>query len=60
MATGVKKAYAEIFDRNEFAFALPREKITSLVTEMTGLEKDSQVGKLIVSTFWYAQGRGGL
>jgi hypothetical protein len=52
LATGIRNAYADIFARNEFAYALPREKIASLVTEMTGLEKNSSVGKLIVSTFW--------
>jgi hypothetical protein len=52
LATGVRNAYSDIFARNEFAYALPREKITSLVTEISGLEKNSSVGKNIVSTFW--------
>lgn len=52
LAAGVRNAYSEIFDRNRYANDLTREKFSSLVTEMTGLEKDSQVGKLIVSTFW--------
>jgi hypothetical protein len=52
LAAGVKNAYSEIFDRNQFAFNLPREKLGSLVTEMTGLPKDSKVGKAIVATFW--------
>jgi Family of unknown function (DUF5343) len=52
LAAGVRNAYSDVFERNTFAFNLPREKFASLVTEMTGLAKDSQVGKLIVSTFW--------
>jgi hypothetical protein len=41
-----------VFNRNEFAFNLPREKFASLVTEMTGLEKDGAVAKAIVGTFF--------
>jgi hypothetical protein len=52
LAAGIKKAYAEIFERNEFVYALPREKLSSLIVEMSGLAKESQVGKLMVSTFW--------
>jgi Family of unknown function (DUF5343) len=52
LAAGIRNAYADIFDRSQFAFNLPREKVAALVTEMTGLAKESQVGKLIVSTFW--------
>jgi Family of unknown function (DUF5343) len=52
LAAGVRNAYSEIFDRNQFVFNLPRDKLTSLVREMTGLPKDSQVGRMIVATFW--------
>jgi Family of unknown function (DUF5343) len=52
LAEGVRNAYSEIFDRNKFAFNLPKDKLASLVTEMTGLAKDNAVGKLIVTTFW--------
>jgi hypothetical protein len=52
LAAGVRNAYSDIFGRNQFAYNLPREKLASLVTEMTGLPKDSQVGRLIVATFW--------
>jgi hypothetical protein len=52
LAIGIRKAYSDIFDRNEFVYALPREKLASLIVEMSGLEKESQVGKLMVSTFW--------
>ena len=52
IATGVRNAYSEIFDRNQFAHNLPKEKLASLVTEITGQTKSSPVGKLIVTTFW--------
>ncbi len=52
LAEGVRKAYDEIFNRNQFAFNLPKDKFASLVTEMTGLEKNSTVGKAVVGTFF--------
>jgi hypothetical protein len=52
LAAGIRNAYRESFDRNDFADNLSREKLTNLVREMTGLEKDSRVVQLIVSTFW--------
>jgi hypothetical protein len=52
LAAGVRNAYSELFARNQFANRLPKEKLASLVTEMTGQAKDSPVGKLIVTTFW--------
>lgn len=51
-AKGIRNAYSEIFDRNRYAADLSRDKLSSLVFEMTGLEKDSSVAKLVVSTFW--------
>jgi hypothetical protein len=51
LASGVRNAYPELFDRNQYANDLSREKLTALVTEMTGLEKDSSVARLVVSTF---------
>lgn len=52
LAAGVRAAYGDVFDRNQFAFNLPKDKFTSLVTEMTGLEKDSPVVRAIVATFF--------
>jgi hypothetical protein len=52
LATGVRNAYREVFNRNEFAFNMPRDKFTSLVTEITGLERDSTVAKAVVTTFF--------
>src|ERR1700730_5859113 len=51
LAAGVRNAYSALFDRNEFAYNLGKEKLASLVTEMTGQAKDSSVAKLIVNTF---------
>lgn len=51
-AEGARNAYRDVFNRNEFAFNLPRDKFASLVTEMTGLEKDGAVAKAIVGTFF--------
>ena len=51
-AAGVRNAYSAIFDRNQYAHNLTKEKLASLVTEMTGQAKDSAVAKLIVTTFW--------
>ena len=52
LATGIKGAYAEVFDRNTYANDLTRDKFKNLILEMTGLEKDNSVANLIVSTFW--------
>lgn len=52
LALGIRHAYRELFDRNQFADSLSREKLTNLVREMTGAEKDSRVVQLIVSTFF--------
>lgn len=52
LAAGVRNAYSSVFDRNEFAYNLSKEKFASLVTEMTGQAKDSSVAKYIVSTFF--------
>lgn len=52
LAEGVRNAYREVFDRNQYASELTRDKLSALVFEMTGLEKDSSVGRQIVATFW--------
>ncbi|PDT87749.1 hypothetical protein CO669_22995 [Bradyrhizobium sp. Y36] len=51
-AEGIRKAYEDVFNRNQFAYNLPRDKFTSLVTEMTGLAKDSPVSRATVGTFF--------
>jgi hypothetical protein len=52
VAEGVRAAFHEIFSRNEYAGALNRDKLTALVTEISGHERDSTVVKCIVGTFW--------
>lgn len=52
LAVGIKSAFSEIFERNEYANDLPREKLTSLLVEITGLEKSDRVLQAMVATFW--------
>lgn len=52
LASGIRSAYSDLFDRNTYAHELPRDKLKHTVLEMTGLEKDNTVANLIVSTFW--------
>lgn len=51
MAEGIRAAYSELFERNDYAQDLPKEKLTSLVVEVTGAAKDDRVVQAIVSTF---------
>jgi hypothetical protein len=51
MAQALRGAYKEIYDRNEYAHDLPREKFKNLVVEITGLEPDNQMVSAIVGTF---------
>ena len=51
VASGIRNAYPEVFDRNQYAADLSRDKFKHLVLEMTGLEKDNSVANQIVSTF---------
>ena len=51
IATGMKTAYSELFDRNEYAYELSREKLTGQVVEITGDTKDNRVTQGIVGTF---------
>lgn len=52
LAAGIRNAYKEVFDRNQYANDLARDKFKNMILEMTGLEKDNTVANLIVSTFW--------
>jgi hypothetical protein len=51
MAQALRSAYKEIYDRNQYAHDLPREKFKNLVVEITGLEPDNQMVSAIVGTF---------
>ncbi len=47
----MRQAYQELFDRNEYVYELPREKLASLITEVTGFEKDNRAAQAMVATF---------
>lgn len=51
VAQGLRNAYAELFDRNEYVYETSREKLTGLVVEVTGRTKDDSATRQIVSTF---------
>jgi len=51
MKIAMRNAYSEIFDRNDYAQDLTKEKLTGLVTEITGASKDDSTTKFTVSTF---------
>lgn len=51
MASAIKIGYPEIFKRNEYAYKLDKSKLTDIVVEMTGLERNNGVVRNIVGTF---------
>lgn len=51
MAEAIKRAYAELFRRDEYADRLPREKLEGLVIEATGQAKGSRMVRAILGTF---------
>jgi len=51
IAEGLKNAYVELFDRNEYVYEMSREKLTQLVVEITGASKSDRAAKAIVGTF---------
>jgi hypothetical protein len=51
VAEGMKAAFSELFDRNEYVYNMPRNEISSLVVEVTGTAKSDRSAKAIVSTF---------
>ena len=52
MAEAIKSGFAEVYERNEYAHELPREKFRDLIVEMTGLQKGNSVVSGIVGTFF--------
>lgn len=55
LAEAIKKGYAEIYERNEYAQDLNRNELTKLVSEITGSPHDNSTVKAIVGTFWTAK-----
>ena len=51
MAEALRAAFSELFERNEYAYDLSKDKITGLITEITGSAKDDTTTKCIVATF---------
>ena len=51
MAQAMKIGYREIFERNEYANDLDREKLKGLVVEITGLDTKNKIVQLICQTF---------
>jgi hypothetical protein len=47
MAESLKKSYAEVYTRNEYAHLLSRTDFTKLVSEITGMAHDTSVSKQI-------------
>ena len=47
MAKGIRTAYRDIFERNEYAENLKKEDFKGLVVEITGLEENNRVVQLI-------------
>lgn len=51
VAQGIRNAYAELFERNKYAGDLPKDKLKSLVMEVTGGAHDDKTVECTVSTF---------
>lgn len=51
MAQAMKNGYREIFERNEYANDLDREKLKGMVVEITGLDTKNKIVLLICQTF---------
>jgi len=51
VAQGIRNAYAELFERNKYAGDLPKDKLKSLVMEVTGGAHDDKTVESTVSTF---------
>ncbi|MGZ0708262.1 DUF5343 domain-containing protein [Coraliomargarita sp. W4R53] len=51
VAEGIKNAYSELFERNEYVSNLSSAELKGLVVEITGKEDKDNVVRLICSTF---------
>lgn len=51
MAEAMRKGYATIFQKNEYANKLPKEKLEGLVIQATGLEKGAPTVRSICGSF---------
>lgn len=51
MSKAIKIGYKELFDRNEYAYELSRDKLIGKIMEITGLEKDNRATIAMAGTF---------
>lgn len=51
MAEAIRHGYSDVFERNEYAHELSREKFRDLVVEITGLPRNNSSVQAIVGTF---------
>lgn len=51
MAAGIREAFSELYERNEYAHEMTKDKLVGLVTEITGATKDDRVTQAVVSSF---------
>lgn len=51
VAEGMKNAFSELFERNQYVYEMTRDKLTSLVCEVTGGTKEDRSTQAIVGTF---------
>jgi Family of unknown function (DUF5343) len=51
VAQGIRNAYAELFERNKYAGDLPKDKLKSLIMEVTGGAHDDRTVEATLSTF---------
>ena len=51
MASAIRKGYSQLYERNEYAHDLGKDKLEGLVVELTGLNQGNGTVNAIVGTF---------
>lgn len=51
VAEGMRTAFKELFERNEYVYEMTREKLIGQIVEITGSKRDDRTTQLIASTF---------
>jgi hypothetical protein len=51
MAEAIRSGYRELFERNEYAHDLPKDKLKNMIVEMSGLKPDDSAINAIAGTF---------
>lgn len=52
MALAIRSGYAEVYERNEYAHELNKDRFRDLIMQITGLEKGNSTVAAIVGTFF--------